>query len=283
MSWWQALILGIVEGLTEYLPISSTGHLILTAWLLGLSEDPELWAAVFTFEIVIQSGAIAAVILLYRERCLSMISGALGKDEIGRRLVIHLLIAFLPAAIVGFFLNGFIEERLNGPWPVVFALFVGGLFMLGIVWLRGRRPEVAGLELADLDGWTALWIGCGQCLAMWPGTSRSMMTIVVALLAGLRARAAAEFSFLLGLITLSAATIFKFAEGGDQMFEHFGIGVVMIGLVAATFAAILAVRWFVGFLERNGLAPFAWYRLAIAVMLAAAMLSGWLDVPSHGP
>jgi undecaprenyl-diphosphatase len=274
MTWWQALILGIVEGVTEYLPVSSTGHLILTAWLLGFADDPGRWSAAFTFNIVIQSGAILAVVLLYRRRIGRILAGVLGRDPDGRRLAVHLAVAFLPAAVTGPFLGDVVEARLNGPWPVAFALFAGALLMLAV-----SRKRTASLELEQLDGRIALWIGLGQLLAMWPGTSRSMMTIVVALLAGLRPVAAAEFSFLLGLVTLTAATGYKLVQGGPAMFAHFGAGAVAVGLAAATVSAAVAVKWFVGFLNRRGLAPFAWYRLAVAVALAAAILGGWLVVP----
>lgn len=276
MSWWQALLLGTVEGLTEYLPVSSTGHLILTAWLLGLDDDPERWAAAFAFNIVIQAGAIAAVLVLYYRRIRRMIAGVLGRDAEGRRLAVHLTIAFLPAAIVGPLLVGTIQSHLNGPWPVAFALFAGAFLMLAVAWGRPRRD---GLRLEAMDWRIALAIGCGQCLAMWPGTSRSMMTIVVAMLLGLAPVAAAEFSFLLGLVTLSAATGYKLVAGGAAVFEHFGAGALAIGLAAATVSAAVAVKWFVGFLNRHGLAPFAWYRLALALALAAILFLGALSVP----
>jgi len=279
MFWWQALLLGVVEGVTEYLPISSTGHLILTAWLLGFSDDPERWAAAFTFNIFIQSGAIAAVLFLYRVRIARMAVGLVGRDDEGRRLAVHLAIAFLPAAILGPLLDDVIEARLNGPWPVAVALFAGAMLMLAVAWRRRRRGGDEGCELEAIDWRIALGIGCGQCVAMWPGTSRSMMTIVVALVAGLRPTAAAEFSFLLGLVTLSAATGYKLVLGGPAMFAHFGLGAFAIGFAAATVAAALAVKWFVSFLNRRGLAPFAWYRLVIAAALAAAILGGWLRVP----
>lgn len=279
MSWWQATLLGIVEGATEFLPVSSTGHLIITAWLLGFGEDPALWAAAFTFNIVIQSGAIAAVAVLYRRRLLGMAAGILGRDRDGRRLALHLAIAFLPAAVLGWLLNETIEARLNGPWPVVSALFAGAWLMLGVARAR-RGASGEGLGLADVDWRIALWIGGAQCLAMWPGTSRSMVTIVAALLLGMRAAAAAEFSFLLGLITLTAATAYKLTLSGPAMFEHFGAGAVAVGFAAATVSAALAIRWFVAFLNRRGLAPFAWYRLALALALAAAIVAGALRVPA---
>jgi undecaprenyl-diphosphatase len=278
MTWWQALLLGIVEGVTEYLPVSSTGHLILTAWLLGFADDPERWAAAFTFTIVIQSGAIAAVLFLYRARFRQMTAGLAGRDPEGRRLAFHLLVAVLPAAILGPLLADFVETRLNGPWPVVAALFAGAWLMIAVsFWQRKRGGGGRGLE--DLDWRLALLIGLGQCVAMWPGTSRSMMTIVVALAAGFTATAAAEFSFLLGLLTLSGATLYKLVHGGDAMLEHFGLGAFLIGFAAATVSAGLAVRWFVAFLNSRGLAPFAGYRLALSLILAAVLWGGWLAVP----
>lgn len=279
MSWWQALLLGLVEGITEYLPISSTGHLILTAWLLGFADDPERWAAAFTFNIAIQGGAILAVLLLYRRRLLTMAAGVLGRDEPGRRLAIHLLIAFLPAAVLGPLLGERIEETLNGPWPVAWALFAGALLMLAVVVWR-RRGGGSDLGLHDLTRRHALLIGFGQCVAMWPGTSRSMMTIIVAFLCGLGAVAAAEFSFLLGLITLSAATGYKLLTGGTDMLGQFGLAPFLIGFAAATVSAALAVRWFVAFLNRRGLAPFAWYRLAVAAVLGAALVWGDMNLPA---
>lgn len=280
MSLWQALILGLVEGVTEYLPVSSTGHLILTSWLLGLADDPERWAAAFTFNIVIQGGAILAVLILYRQRLRRMAAGLLGRDDDGRRLAIHLVVAFLPAAVLGPLFDDAIETRLNGPWPVVWALFAGAWLMLAVAAWQKRRPEGAGLELEDLDARLAFLIGLGQCVAMWPGTSRSMMTIVVAVLAGLRLRAAAEMSFLLGLITLGAATAYKLVFGGGAMLAEIGWGAFLVGFAAATVSAAVAIKWFVAFLSSHGLAPFAWYRLVVSIALAAALLGGWLHVPS---
>ncbi len=277
MTWWQALLLGLVEGITEYLPISSTGHLILTAWLLGMAEDPDLWSAAFTFNIAIQAGAIAAVVILYHERLRAMVAGVFGRDTKGRSLAVNVVVATVPAAILGTLFGDLIEERLNGPWPVVVALFAGALLMLVVARRQRVRDEGAGLE--GLGVGSAFLIGCAQCLAMWPGTSRSMVTIVVALLLGLRAVAAAEFSFLLGLATLSGATLFKLMGGGTAMFAELGVASFVIGIVAATVSAAIAIQWFVAFLNRRGLAPFAWYRLAVAFALAAAILGGWLSVP----
>lgn len=273
MTWWQALLLGVVEGVTEYLPISSTGHLILVAWILGFGDDSARWSAVFDFSIVIQAGAIAAVLILYRQRVRSMMVGMLGRDDEGRRLLGHLVVAFLPAAVVGLLFHDLIKNWLSSPEAVAVALFAGALLMLAI---SARHSGGGGRGLEALNWRMALWIGCGQCIAMWPGTSRSMMTIVVAMLLGLSPIAAAEFSFLLGLITLTAATGYKLLLGGEAMIEQFGGVPLLIGIVAAMVSAAIAVKWFVAVLNRWGLAPFAWYRLALAVTLAVVIWGGWL-------
>lgn len=277
MNWWQALILGIVEGVTEYLPVSSTGHLILTAWLLGFADDPAAWEAVGTFNIVIQAGAIAAVAGLYWPRIKQMTLGLLGRDAIGLRLAVNLIIAFLPAAMLGPLLHSRIEESLFRVWPVIGALFVGAWLMLAVARSHKlNRPRMHGADRAiDHMQWqTALLIGFGQCIAMWPGTSRSMMTIVTAMILGMRAKDAAEFSFLLGLITLTGATVYQAGSGGAQMLDQFGLAPLLIGFAAATISAAFAVKWLVGFLTRHGVGPFGWYRMALAGILAALILTG---------
>jgi undecaprenyl-diphosphatase len=279
MQWWQAFILGVVEGVTEYLPISSTGHLILTTWLMGFSRDPAQWQAAFTFNIVIQAGAIVAVLGLYRDRVQQMLRGLLGRDQNGKRLVGHLLLAFLPAAIAGLLLEHFIETYLNGPWPVTIGLLVGGGVMLWV----GSDPERYGMQghtVTTISWQQALLIGCGQCLALWPGMSRSMVTIVTGLLLGMRITAAAEFSFLLGLITLGAATVYKAVQGGTAMLQQFALLPVLLGFATATVSAALAVSWLVGFLQRRGVTPFGWYRLLLAVLLAVLLWLQVLDVPA---
>ncbi len=170
-----------------------------------------------------------------------------------------------------------IDQLLFRPWPVVGALFVGAWLMIAVAYSRRlSQTEHRGRDLDHISWQIALLIGFGQCIAMWPGTSRSMMTIVTALLLGLRPRAAAEFSFLLGLITLSAATGFKAVDGGNQMVAEFGYVNIAIGLVAATISAAIAVRWFVAALIRYGLAPFGWYRVCLAIVLTACILTGLL-------
>lgn len=278
MSWWQALVLGIVEGLTEYLPVSSTGHLILTGWLLGFGKTQDMWNAAFTFNIVIQLGAIAAVLGLYSERVKQMLLGLMGRDMAGLRLAMMLIIAVLPAVVLGPLLHAPIRDHLHRPWPVVGALFAGACLMLGVSYAqRIRHMKKIGCDLDHVTWTMALLIGFGQCIAMWPGTSRSMMAIVTALLVGMRPRAAAEFSFLLGLVTLSAATVYEAQANGAQMIAEFGVGALVWGFAAATLSAGLAVRWFVSFLTHRGLGAFGWYRLVIAVVLAVLLLAGALE------
>lgn len=280
----QAIILGIVEGITEYLPVSSTGHLILAAALLGL-DGPERKAAVDAFNIVVQGGAILAVLGLYRARVVQMIRGVLGRDGAGARLAVNLVVAFLPAAGLGVLLDDLIESYLFFPGPVIAALVLGGVYMMGLdQWRQGRfsmpRARGAELEIEDLTPGKALVIGLMQCVAMWPGTSRSMMTIAGGTLLGLRPAQAAEFSFLLGLPTLGGACVYKLLKnlkrahesGAPNLIEQLGGVNVAIGLVVATVSAAIAVKWLVGFLNRRGLAPFGWYRLALTAVLAGLIL-----------
>ena len=277
MEWWHAVVLGLVEGVTEYLPVSSTGHLILTSALLGL-DTPDQRASLAAFEIVIQGGAILAVLGLYRERVAQMLRGLVGRDAVGRSLLVNLMVGFAPAAVLGPVLDHPIEEHLFHAVPVLAALFAGGLWM---IWLGRRSPE-RGDALESLGWRAALAIGLFQCVAMWPGTSRSMMAIAGGVLLGLRARDAAEFSFLLGVPTLGAATGFKLVKnllgsvqhGTPNLFQQLGVAPVLLGLAVATASAVVAVRWLVGFLQRHGLAPFGWYRVALTVALAALAWTG---------
>ncbi|MCX5648238.1 MAG: undecaprenyl-diphosphate phosphatase [Planctomycetota bacterium] len=298
----QAAILGVVEGLTEYLPVSSTGHLILVNHAMGLSHftDPahplqsgiEKVPAVDAFDIVIQLGAILAVLGLYRKRVGQMLLGLAGRDPAGLRLAVSLLIAFLPAAVVGVALHRRIKEHLFNPVSVIAALAVGGVLMIVVehyfgrlrLWtLRGRRdappfdhaqggpsPDRIGIErprvtdVAQTRYWQALVIGLAQVLAMWPGTSRSMITILAALVIGLDMLAAAEFSFLLALPTLGAATVYEGAKSWHDLTGSVGVDGMVIGLVVSGVVAALAVKGFVRWLTRHGLLPFGLYRLGLA-------------------
>lgn len=292
MNSWEALLLGLVEGITEYLPISSTGHLILTAALLGLDEPAATRAAVNAFVIIIQGGAILAVLGLYRRRVAQMGRGLVGHDPVGWRLAANLMISFLPAAVFGVLLDDLIERHLFYAGPVIGALFVGGLAMLAIgPWQRRifhaeRAEEPAdATSFVDLEHLTwrrALIIGLLQCVAMWPGTSRSMMTIVGGMLVGLRPRHAAEYSFLLGLPTLGGACVYRAAQllssDTDPLALLGGWQPVLVGLIAATVSAALAVKWLVAYLTRHGLALFGWYRLGLSVCFAVLLWRGWLEI-----
>jgi undecaprenyl-diphosphatase len=208
-----------------------------------------------------------------------MARGLAGRDAAGRRLLGHLALAFLPAAVFGFLLDDVIEEHLFHAVPVLAALFLGGVWM---IWLDRHRDPERGATVDTLDWQRALAIGLFQCAAMWPGTSRSMMTIAGGILLGLRARDAAEFSFLLGVPTLGAACAYKLLKnilessqaGTPNLFEQLGVAPVALGFAVAALSAAVAVRWLVGFLQHHGLAPFGWYRIALSLVLGALAFSG---------
>jgi len=269
MTFWEALILGLVEGITEYLPVSSTGHLLVAQRLLGLEQN----AASNAYAIVIQAGAIAAVLGLYWRRCLQMGFGLLGRDPAGARLVGRLGIAFVPAAVIGLLFDDAIEYWLFGPWPIVAAWAVGGVLILCLPesFQRGGKTE-----LEDMTWKAALVIGLAQCCALWPGTSRSLATILGALGVGLSIGAAVEFSFLLGLLTLGAATAYKGLEQADAMLQAYGAMSLAVGFVTAWLSAALAVKWMVGWLQSRGLQIFGWWRLIAAGGVTALLLSGWM-------
>ncbi len=278
---WQAAVLGLVEGITEYLPISSTGHLIVASSLMGLGETPEQKHAVDAFNIVIQGGAILAVVALYWPRVLGMMKGVVGKDAKGLGLAMKLFVAFLPAAVLGIMLDDWLEERLFFPGPVVAAMLAGGVFMLLLdQWRNGRfglRRRGVEMDVADITWKQALVIGCFQCVAMWPGTSRSMMTIAGGVVVGLKPRQAAEFSFLLGLPTLGGATLYKLGKH-PGLFKELGAVPCLVGIAVAAISAFVAVRWLVGVLNRRGLTPFGWYRLAAGTVLLVLVLRGTLTI-----
>ena len=287
----DAIILGLIEGITEYLPISSTGHLILTTALLGLDE-PNEQSAIDAFLIVIQGGAILAVLGLYRARVVQMIRGLWGKDQAGRRLLMNLVVAFLPAAVLGPLFNDTIERYLFRPVPVIAALALGGVVMILLgPWQRKFfRGDEAGaganahkfVDIEHLTWRSALIIGLLQCVAMWPGTSRSMITIVGGMLIGMRPKQAAEFSFLLALPTLGGACVYKglgnFLGDGPNMFEVLGATELIVGILVATIAAAFAVKWLVSYLSRHSLAVFGWYRLVLSAVFVILMLRGVLNV-----
>jgi len=258
----KAIILGAVEGFTEYLPVSSTGHLLVTQRLLDLGEG-EAKAAADSYVISIQIGAILAVVVLYWRRLGQITKGLVGRDVEGRGLLVALAVAFVPAAVVGLALGDTIKDQLFGAWPVVVAWFVGGVFL--VIW----RPRPGTIELTQLTARHAAVIGMAQILALWPGTSRSLVTIVAALAIGATMAAAVEFSFLLGLATLSAATFYDLAKDGQEILDVYGWRTPLVGGIVAFVTAAIAVRWLVAFLRTRPLAVFGWYRIGIAIATAA--------------
>ncbi len=261
----QAVVLGLVEGFTEYLPISSTGHLLVTSRLLDLPHSGAAGDALKSYEIAIQSGAIVAVLGLYRHRFTTMIEGITRKSTEGRQLLTALAIAFVPAAVVGLVGEKVIKKHLFGVGPVIGAWAVGGVLILVLV-ARGVLTKPGGRPLEALTSREAAIIGFAQIAALWPGTSRSLVTIVAALLLGLSMAAAIEFSFLLGVLTLGAATAYSIVKDGSAMVDSFGLLTPLIGLVVAFVAAVVSVRWMVTYLQKHTLAIFGWYRLAVAAI-----------------
>jgi undecaprenyl-diphosphatase len=263
----KAIILGAVEGFTEYLPVSSTGHLLVTQRLLGMGEGDSK-AAADTYAIAIQIGAILAVVVLYWRRLGQLASGVIGRDTDGRRLLIRLLIAFVPAAVVGLILGDTIKEQLFGPWPVVAAWLAGGVFL---VWWN---PRPGRLDLTSLTTRHAAIIGAAQILALWPGMSRSLVTIAAALAIGASMSAAIEFSFLLGLATLTAATLFDLMKDGRTLLDDYGWRTPLLGAIVAFVTAVIAIRWLVSFLRTRPLSIFGWYRIGIALVTVALIAFG---------
>ncbi len=266
----HAIILGLVEGLTEFLPISSTGHLLVAERILGLGGTDAADTALDTYAICIQAGAILAVLVLYRSRIIELFQGLVGRSDEGRRLLIALFVAFLPAALVGVVAIDSIRSVLFGVAPVAAAWIVGGLFILWVTrqpWRRG-----GSLELESLTVRHAFLIGLAQMAALWPGVSRSLVTIIAALAIGYSMRAAVEFSFLLGLLTLGVATVYEGLRSGDQLVATFGVATPVLGLVVAFVSAVVAVRWMVAWLQSRGLEVFGYYRVLIGVAAVIGLI-----------
>lgn len=267
----KAVVLGLVEGITEYLPISSTGHLHVTQRLLDIGETEATNDAADTYAITIQAGAIFAVLVLYRRRIADVARGLIGRSEAGRRVCVALVLAFLPAALFGVAFDDAIKDTLLDVGPIAGAWFVGALAIWFVV-PRVRRGD--GVDLDSITTRQAAFIGLAQVLALWPGTSRSLVTIIVALAAGLSMAAAVEFSFLLGLVTLTAATVYDGAQNGSDLVDTFGIATPLLGLVVAFVSAVVAVRWMVDYLQRRDLRIFAVYRVIVAIGALALLAAG---------
>lgn len=261
-----AIILGIVEGVTEFLPVSSTGHLILASALLGYNS--EYWAL---FNIVIQLGAILAIVALYWRTFWAVLQGLLKFDAVSVRFVRNILVAFLPAAVIGLALHKQIEKLLGSPLTVAVALIVGGIAIIGIerTVKEGHVKGVADIPLPKVIG-----IGFIQCLAMIPGVSRSGATILGALSLGVERRTAAEFSFFLAIPTMLGATVLELVTKRHELMaaNSVGFGLIGVGFVVAFIVALLVVKWFVGLVGRSGFSPFGWYRIAVGAIAMALLL-----------
>jgi undecaprenyl-diphosphatase len=263
----HALILGIVEGLTEFLPVSSTGHLILAGDLLHFNDEKGK-----LFEIVIQSGAILAVCWEYRARIVRVISG-LGSDPVAQRLAINLMIAFMPAAVLGLLFNKVIKAHLFQPVPVALAFIVGAFVIL---WAEKRQHRIH-IENVDDMRWTdALKIGCAQAFALIPGTSRSGATIIGGLFFGLSRKAATEFSFFLAIPTLFAATGYELYKE-RALLSADDLGMWAVGFVASFVSAFFCVRWLLRYISSHDFTAFAWYRIAFGVVIIATWQLGLVN------
>jgi len=259
-----AIILGIVEGVTEFLPVSSTGHLILATELLGF--DAEKWAA---FNVIIQLGAILAIVVLYWRTFWAVLEGLIRRNPVSIRFLRNILIGFLPSAILGFILIKHIEALLGNAKVVAIAFIVGGVAILVIEKLA-KKSDVVGV--AEMPVKTALGVGLVQCLSMIPGVSRSGATIMGGLSLGVERRTAAEFSFFLAIPTMVGATTLELAKHHDELLagaSGVGFTTVAVGFVVSFLVAIVVVRAFVHYISKHGFAPFAWYRIAAGIAALA--------------
>ncbi len=270
----KALIMGIVEGLTEFLPISSTGHLILAGSLLNFTGEK-----IKVFEIAIQAGAMLAVCWEYRAR-ISMVLAGLVSDAKAQKFIINLVVAFLPAAGLGFLFNKSIKAALFYPVPVALAFIVGGLIILWVERRHKRNPVAIRVESVDtMTTLDAFKVGCAQAFALVPGTSRSGATIIGGMLFGLSRKAATEFSFFLAIPTLFSATVYSLYKE-RALLSAADIPLFGIGAIAAFASAFLCVRWLLRYISSHDFSVFAWYRIVFGVAVLASFYTGvvvWAD------
>src|ERR1700743_1411090 len=261
----RAVILGIVEGVTEFLPVSSTGHLLLAERFFNLGED-NFWKS---FAVLIQLGAILAIVVIYFAKLWRIALGMFTNAE-DRRFVIGLLVAFLPAVVIGLLAGKFIKDVLFNPWVVCFSLIVGGAILLWVDQIDHKPYEHDATTFPLL---TYLWIGVARCLAMIPGGPRSGASIVAAMLLGADKRAAAEFSFFLAIPPMIGAFAYDFYKNRAEMnADH--IGIVAIGFVVSFVTAIIVVKTFLSYVTRNGFALFAWWRVIVGTLGLVALAMG---------
>ncbi|GAA3897347.1 undecaprenyl-diphosphate phosphatase [Sphingomonas limnosediminicola] len=259
-----AIILGIVEGVTEFLPVSSTGHLILATELLGFDADK--WAA---FNVIIQLGAILAIVVLYWRTFWAVLEGMFKGQAISWRFVRNILIGFLPSAILGFLLINKIELLLGNAMVVAVAFIVGGIAILVIERMVKETPIVG---VAEMPLGTVIGVGIVQCLAMIPGVSRSGATIMGGLSLGVERRTAAEFSFFLAIPTMVGATTLELVKHRDTLMagaSGIGFSAVAVGFVVSFVVAVVVVKAFVHYISRHGFGPFAWYRIIVGTVALA--------------
>ncbi len=261
MTLWAAVILGIIEGLTEFLPVSSTGHLILMGHALGIQGEFAV-----SFEIAIQLGSILSVVVYFRKRLANLLFG-LADDPVSRRLVAAIGLAFLPAAVVGLAVHHWIETHLFGPITVACALIAGGVAIL-IIEHTAKDRRITALEQVGFR--QAGWIGLAQCFSLFPGVSRSGATIMGGLLAGMDRRAATEFSFLLALPTMFAATGYKIITSRALLFQGDPL-LFPIGLAVAFITGLVVIAAFLTFIKQHTFKPFAYYRIVLGVVVLAVL------------
>ena len=249
MTYLEALILAVIEGITEFLPISSTGHMVIASTFMGISDN----ALTKNFEIVIQLGAILSVVVLYWRKFLTSF-----------RFYLRLAFAFLPAAVVGFFLEDYIDRLLANVWVVIASLFLGGIVLIFVDrWFK--HAEGAGEQ--EISWFQAFKIGCFQCIAMIPGVSRAAATIIGGMVVGLNRRTAAEFSFFLAVPTMLGASAKKMI-GSYKTIQHHDIAILLLGSLVAFVVAMFAIKAFIGFLKQHGFKWFGYYRIVVGAALA---------------
>jgi undecaprenyl-diphosphatase len=261
---WKTVVIGLVEGLTEFLPVSSTGHIILAEEVLHFEGPPGK-----VFDIVIQLGAILAVCFLYRAKIWSTVTGVVRRDPLALHFAAAVIIAFLPASVVGVLAYRYIKAVLFNPMVVAVALIVGGLAILVIERLV-QRPRIKNID--DVDWKTALWIGIAQCLAMIPGVSRAGATIMGARVLRVDRATSAEFSFFLAIPTMLGATVYDLYKNRATLDWH-GSGIIALGFIVAFLAALVVIRPFVHFISRHGFGVFAWYRIAVGALALVLLLA----------
>ena len=280
----RALVTGTVEGITEYLPVSSTGHMIISDRLLGVSNDPHVTVSGLTdrkgraislervaddYIVIIQIGAILAVFVAFFDRIRTLLIGLCRGERRSVDLATAIVVAFLPAAVLGFLFKDAITAYLFSVEVVAAALLVGGLVILVAEHLLPKKSSESVDEVGAISWRAALTVGLCQCFALIPGTSRSLATILGGRVAGLSHAAATEFSFLVGLLTLSAASIYKMWALGPALTQVYPAGPASVGLLVAAVTAFVSVKWLVGYVSRNGLSVFAWYRIALGGTILA--------------